>query len=137
MATFESLSGKIMRHLDLLGVLVSATNSMLKNAELGNFETVEQVAENRERLINIVRLLQDDIEEKLQSSKAHYKDSEMDVFRSWIQDVTILITKNDELDKHCLETLSKAKESTTQEISNVYKTRKQFQGYNLNNVKNR
>lgn len=137
MATFESLSGKIMRHLDLLGVLVSATNSMLKNAELGNFETVEQVAENRERLINIVRLLQDDIEEKLQSSKAHYKDSEMDVFRSWIQDVTILITKNDELDKQCLETLSKAKESTTQEISNVYKTRKQFQGYNLNNVKNR
>lgn len=137
MATFESLSGKIMRHLDLLGVLVSATNSMLKNAELGNFETVEQVAENRERLINIVRLLQDDIEEKLQNSKAHYKDSEMDVFRSWIQDVTILITKNDELDKQCLETLSKAKESTTQEISNVYKTRKQFQGYNLNNVKNR
>ncbi len=137
MANFDSLAGKIMRHLDLMNVLVDATQSMLKNSQSGNFESVEQIADNRERLINIVRLLQDEIESKLQSATTHYTSSEIDVFKSWISDVTEIVKKNDELDRQCLEELSQAKESTTREISNVYKTRKQFQGYNLNNTKTR
>ncbi|WP_412473983.1 hypothetical protein [Halobacteriovorax sp. YZS-1-1] len=120
-----------------MNVLVDATQSMLKNSQSGNFESVEQIADNRERLINIVRLLQDEIESKLQSATTHYTSSEIDVFKSWISDVTEIVKKNDELDRQCLEELSQAKESTTREISNVYKTRKQFQGYNLNNTKTR
>lgn len=128
---------KIMRHLDMLGLLVQSTQAMISSCNNGKYESVESIADNRERLINIVKLLQDDIENEIQSVKIQYNQDEMEIFKAWVNDVTELINYNAQLDEQCLELLAQAKNSTTQEISSVFKKRKQFQGYNLNNVKTR
>ncbi|EPZ50592.1 hypothetical protein M902_1387 [Bacteriovorax sp. BAL6_X] len=136
MATMEVFN-KITRHLDLMGLLVNSTKSMINSCQNSRYDLVEQISENRERLINIIRLLQDDIESELQNNKTVYPQEDMDIFKAWIGDVTELVQENQRLDKECLNLLAKAKESTTKEISTVFKKRQQFQGYNLNNVKNR
>ncbi len=128
---------KIMRHLDLLGLLINSTQAMISSCENGKFDIVDNIADNRERLINIIKLLQDDIESQLQSTKQHFNSDEMDIFKAWIEDVTNLVAENQKLDDECLELLDRAKNSTTEEIATVFKKKKQFQGYNLNNVKTR
>ncbi|MFG1500494.1 hypothetical protein ABMA70_09845 [Halobacteriovorax sp. XZX-3] len=136
MNTIE-IFNKITRHLDLLGLLVNSTKSMITSCNNGRFDLVDNISENRERLINIIRLLQDDIEAEIQNNKVIYPQEDIEIFKSWIQDVTELVHENQKLDDECLNLLSQAKESTTKEISTVFKKRQQFQGYNLNNVKNR
>ncbi|WP_412471041.1 hypothetical protein [Halobacteriovorax sp. RT-2-4] len=136
MDTIE-IFNKITRHLDLLGLLVNSTKSMITSCNNGRFDLVDNISENRERLINIIRLLQDEIEAEIQNNKVIYPQEDIEIFKSWIQDVTELVHENQKLDDECLNLLSQAKESTTKEISTVFKKRQQFQGYNLNNVKNR
>ena len=131
------INEKIMRHIDLLGLLIQSTEAMIASCKDGKYELVDSIAQNRERLINIVRLLQDDIESEIQNTKKQYTACEMEIFNSWIQDVTNLVNENQKLDDQCLDLLAKAKDTTTEEISTVFKSRKQFQGYNLNNVKSR
>ncbi|MGI4991339.1 hypothetical protein ACRXCV_01845 [Halobacteriovorax sp. GFR7] len=136
MANME-IFDKITRHLELMGLLVNSTKSMISSCHNGRYDLVEHISENRERLINIIRLLQDEIESELQNNKAIYPQEDMEIFKAWIGDVTELVQENQRLDEECLNLLAQAKESTTKEISTVFKKRQQFQGYNLNNVKNR
>lgn len=127
---------KIMQHIDLLSALTSASNALLTAAQNRKFEIVEQIVENRERLLNVIKTIQTNIEDDI--AKLHpgqVTREEIEILKSWSQEVNQIVMINDKLDRDSMILLEQQKEETTKEIATVFTNRQSFKGYDLSNVK--
>lgn len=126
----------IMQHMDLLEALTQATNSLLLAAQKAQVDTVWQITENRERLINIIRTIQTRIEDDIKELDLKTVQPEhLDIFRTWSQEVNQIIYLNDKVDQETTALLVDQKDQAQAEIGSVYKNRQSFKGYDLSNVK--
>ena len=127
---------RIMQHMDLLGGLTDASNGSLAAAKNGRIDLIEQITDNRERLISIIKTFQSGIEEDVTNLKAgDVTRAEIEILKTWSQEVNQIVLHNDNLDTEVLEALSDQKDQTTQEIASVFKNRQSVKGYNLSSVK--
>ncbi len=122
-------------HQSLLNKSVSLTEKMIKAAQKENIELVTELADNRQRLLDIINQAQADIEKKLEQNIGTRESSFIRKANSWISNTQIFIQEIARLDEILLEELNQVKENTIKEVSKVYKQKKSIQGYNLNNVK--
>lgn len=126
----------IMQHLDMLSGLTIASKSLLLATQKGDLNLVEQIVENRDRLVNIIKTVQTAIEDEIQNlDSSRVTAEEVNIIKSWGSDVNQIILLNDQIDKKIHENLSAIKDQTSQEISNVYKNRKAVGGYDMTSVK--
>ena len=133
---FESIYTQIMQHLALMDKVVTTSMQLYCAARNEDIHRVKLESDNRERLINIIRSLQSKVEDVITSLDIADATPELlDVLKCWSWDVNIWIEKINLLDNETMEVLASQKEKTTQEIATIYKSKEQFKGYNLNNVK--
>lgn len=127
---------RIMQHMDLLTGLTDASRGMLAAAKNGKVELIEQITDNRERLINIIRTFQSGIEADVKKLKAgDVTKAEIEVLKTWSQEVNQIVVLNDKIDQEVVQVLKEEKDKTTQEIASVFKNRQSVKGYNLSSVK--
>ena len=126
----------IMQHLDMLSGLTIASKSLLLATEKGDLNLVEQIVDNRDRLVNIIKTVQTAIEDEIQNlDSSKVTAEEVAIIKSWGADVNQIILLNDQIDKKIHENLSVIKDQTSQEIASVYKNRKAVNGYDMTSVK--
>jgi hypothetical protein len=130
------LYSQIMQHLDLLNALTRSTKLLLLSSQKRDINLIEQVTENRDRLINVIKTIQVSIENQINEINPRaYKPEHIDVFKSWSKEVNQIIQFNDQMDQECLALLEGQKEETTKEIATVYKNHQSIKGYDLSSVK--
>lgn len=129
----NNIKNDIERHIKLLNKTLEITETMSLEAKKGDVEEVHSLADNRERLLNIINGLQAEIETQL---KTITNDASLSlVARNWVSRTDISIKQIFELDDQVILALNDIKKQTSQEIGSVYKQKQSIRGYNLNNVK--
>ncbi len=127
---------RIMQHMDLLSALTESSNAILMAASKGSFNLVDEISDNRERLVNVIKTFQETIENDIGDLKAEdLTESNVDIIRTWANEVGEIVMLNDNLDRETTIILQGAKEETTKEIASVYKNRQSMKGYDLTSVK--
>lgn len=127
---------KIMGHLDLLESGIEVSQKMLKRAEFGDLERVEFLSGNRERLMSLISKSQEAVERELLEVGINQLQREVyDIAKSWAQDVTDWIQIIADYDNQILVALNQHKEKTKLQISESFKAKQQFKGYNLSSTK--
>lgn len=126
----------IMQHLDLLEALKSSTRSLNTAAKNAQVDLVWQITENRDRLINVIRTIQNRIEDDINAlDLASVSPNHLDILKTWSQEVNQIIYVNDKIDQETTALLVEQKDQTATEIASVYKNRQSHKGYDLSNVK--
>jgi hypothetical protein len=127
---------RIMQHMDLLTGLTDASRGLLAAATNGKVELIEQITDNRERLISIIKTFQSGIEDDVKKLKAgDVTRAEIEILKTWSNEVNQIVLLNDKIDQEVVTALTTQKEQTTQEIASVFKNRQSVKGYNLSSVK--
>lgn len=127
---------RIMQHMDLLTGLTDASRGLLAAATNGKVELIEQITDNRERLISIIKTFQSGIEDDVKKLKAgDVTTAEIEILKTWSNEVNQIVLLNDKIDQEVVTALTTQKEQTTQEIASVFKNRQSVKGYNLSSVK--
>jgi len=89
----------IMQHLDLLEALTNSSQGLLLAAQNGKVELVDQIIDNRERLINIIKKVQTNVEEEIGALDLKTVTPEhIQIFKTWSQEVNQIVYVNDKLD---------------------------------------
>ena len=126
----------IITHLELLEALTKFSELLVNAAEERKFSVIEEITENRGRLLEIIKELQEGIENEIESlDVSAITQDELDIIRSWEQDVNKLVKRNDHSDQVSTEILERLKEETTKDIVTTFKNRQLFKGYDLSNLK--
>ncbi|EQC44857.1 hypothetical protein M899_0105 [Bacteriovorax sp. BSW11_IV] len=132
----DKLAQLIMRHIDLIDGANRLTNSILNAAKKGDVDTLVNDSDNRDRLISVLDRFQKFVEEEIGNIKSNEVSKELvDILKTWSYEVSAWASKTDEIDQQTLQLLEAQKEETTKEIATIFKSRQQFSGYNLNNLK--
>jgi hypothetical protein len=97
------------------------TRECLKYSEEENVEKVLSLLDERERVINILENLS--------------KDETLALNQELITQLNQVINKIQEQDDVILQKLASLKDKMHLEIAKVFKTKENFKGYNLNNLK--
>jgi len=127
---------RIMQHMDLLTGLTDASRGLLAAAKNGRVDLIEEITDNRERLISIIKTFQSGIENDVKKLKAgDISRAEIEILKTWSQEVNQVVLLNDQIDQDALEALNTEKDKTTQEIASVFKNHQSIKGYNLTSVK--
>ncbi|MDD0854631.1 hypothetical protein HBN50_16075 [Halobacteriovorax sp. GB3] len=132
----EKLTSLLMRHIDLMDASIRSTNKLLTAASKGDISSIEEESDNRERLIKVIDRFQKFIEEEIQQLAGSQIDATgIDILKTWAYEVHKWVDKTERLDQEISEQLESLREETSKEISTIFKSRQQFKGYNLNNLK--
>ncbi len=132
----DSLYELLMIHIDLLDYAKTLSFRILKLSNKGSIEELEIIVANRNRLVSIISEVQTKIEDLIsQFDIRKVKNSDIEIFKSWSNDVNSWVRVVDEIDKKTLEDLEEAKEQTCKEILTVSNQKKAIGGYNLNDTK--
>jgi hypothetical protein len=132
----ERLLTAIMRHLTFVDRVNEISLIMLRSALGGETAILADHAENRTRLINTVEKFQNNVEEKINALEPSKINPELvEILQAWVNDVANWVALTDEIDTETSEILENLRQQTTQEIGNLHRSRSQFRGYNLSNVK--
>lgn len=132
----HNLDGLISRHLQMMDEILKSTRKMLDFAVNQETEKVTEESQNRERMINIVAHLQNQIDQALRS----YADTRVPEeikkrLAGWSKLFNIKNSIINKEDEKIINLLEKSKKDTTQEIKKNSKNKKSIKGYNLNNTK--
>lgn len=125
----------IMRHLTLLDSGEDASRKIFEAACRSDIDLVHFEMGNRDRVIKLIKLFQHNVEEYLNELPS--KDltgTTMELIKLWSNDLNRWVEKVEKIDMETSEILEGQKESTTREISTVFKNSENLKGYNLNNV---
>ena len=114
--------------IDFLEKAYNLTTQALKLVQNNQFEELNQVLNNRERIINII----DSLSEQLALHQRNREPSEYEAFNNQLNQVIQKIQSIDEIITNCLE---HEKNKTQFEIAKTFKNKENFRGYNLNNIK--
>lgn len=104
------------------------TVASLKLAQSKNFEELVKVLDNRERAINIVQSLSENL-------ALHQKNKPKEAYVDFNNQVSQVIEKIHSMDEIVMTCLEHEKEKTQFEIAKTFKNKENFRGYNLNKIK--
>ncbi|MBY0413324.1 MAG: hypothetical protein K2Q18_04130 [Bdellovibrionales bacterium] len=127
----NDLFENIQEHLCLLELAVASSQKIKAHSIIENVDAVSNEADNRERLVNVLNVVQQKIEEQInQLNAALLTADDIGILKSWFQDLSTFSEKMIELDKETVEILAQQKEDTTKEIAHLFKNKEMFKGYN-------
>ncbi len=132
----NSILKEIMTYTVLMDAVSDSSNKILHACSKNNIDAIVFESENRDRQTNILGHIQQSIDQKIM----FYFKREKNIFlvellKLWQLEINFWIKNINKVDKEILTKLDLFKDQTTQEISTVFKTKEQFKGYNLNNVR--
>ena len=104
------------------------TVSSLKLAQAKDFDQLVKVLDNRERAINIVQSMSENL-------ALHQKNKEQETYIDFNNQVSQVIDKIHSIDEIVMTCLAHEKEKTQFEIAKTFKNKENFRGYNLNKIK--
>ncbi|MBC7429707.1 MAG: hypothetical protein H7336_13910 [Bacteriovorax sp.] len=132
----NDLFENIQQHLSMLDLALHCSQKITSLASLENLDGVISETDNRERLVNIIGVIQQKIENQInQLNAAELKEADILILKAWFQDLSTWSDKMIELDKETVELLSQQKEETTKEIAHIFKNKEMFKGYNNSSKK--
>lgn len=135
MATANDIFELIDFHKHLLNDAIAITQRLLDSASEGDATKCEHLADNRERLVNLISITQSKIENLLnQLPQTALTHSFIDQLRAWQTHLKLSIAEITNLDRKIVELLQDAKDDTTKEIRDIFKSKEMFKGYNLTDV---
>jgi len=122
---------EIQSHMDLLDRALFSSAQIAKHAEEKDLDSVVNETENRERIMNVISSIQSNIENKInQLNAALLNPSDIDILKTWFNDLHIWSEKMISLDRLTVEQLSQQKDETTKEIAHLFKNKEIIKGYN-------
>ena len=104
------------------------TKKSLKLAQAKNFDELVKVLDNRERAINIVQSMSENL-------ALHQKNKEEETYIAFNNQVSQVINQIHGIDDIVMTCLEHEREKTKFEIAKTFKNKENFKGYNLNKVK--
>lgn len=104
------------------------TKVSLKLAQTKNFDELMKVLDNRERAINIVQSMSENL-------ALHQKNEKQETYIAFNNQVNQVISQIHSIDEIVMTCLEHEKEKTQFEIAKSFKNKENFKGYNLNKVK--
>lgn len=104
------------------------TKVSLKLAQAKNFDELVKVLDNRERAINIVQSMSENL-------SMYQKNKEQESYIAFNNQVNQVIEQIHSMDEIVMACLAHEKEKTQFEIAKTHKNKENFKGYNLNKVK--
>lgn len=124
----------IQYHLSLLEKCFKLTENILLSTTSMNIDQINDLIDNRHRLIEIITKVQTNIETKIErhSNECMHKDS-ISIVKSWFLDLQTISSYIQDIDKLIILKLSNEREQTTQEISSLFKNKNKIKGYLINN----
>ncbi|MBL6988941.1 MAG: hypothetical protein ISR65_04150 [Bacteriovoracaceae bacterium] len=132
----QEIISQIMRHLSLMDRVTDISHNIYKAAEAGDIEYIIRETSNKDRLINIIHALQNQIEEQISCIRSIVAAKEMmSLVVVWNEDLNKWLSDIEHIDKSVISLLEEEKNKTQKEISKNYKTKVQFKGYNLKDVR--
>lgn len=114
--------------IEFLQKAYELTTSALKLAQEKEFEQLNIVLENRERVINIIDSLS-------QQLSLYQKNADQELVNKFNNQVSQVINKINTIDEIMTECLEHEKSKTQFEIAKTFKNKENFKGYNLNSIK--
>lgn len=124
----ETLNSKLINHLTLLEAILQSSAKILEFTKKEMIDEISFETENKGRLIKRLSVIQLEIEKDAAKIPS-------DLLTLWRTDYNSILRKIDELTMQTLAELNQIKESTSKEISIVYKNRQSLKGYNLNDLR--
>ena len=125
MNEMQEIQKNLISFLDKAYALTIKSLKLVQNQE---FEELNTVLANRERAINII----DSLSQNLSMFQSKMEQNEFNEFNTQVSQVIEKINGIDEIVMSCLE---HEKNKTQFEIAKSFKSKENFKGYNLNNVK--
>ena len=105
------------------------TTQALKSAQAGDFDALVNILDNRERAINIVQSLSENL-------ALHQKNSEeQELVKQFNSQVNLIIEKIHSMDEIIQTCLEHERDKTQFEIAKTFKNKENFKGYNLNKIR--
>lgn len=104
------------------------TVTSLKLAQSKNFDELVKVLDNRERAINIVQSMSENL-------ALHQKNKAQETYVDFNNQVNQVIEKIHSIDEIVMTCLDHEKEKTQFEIAKTFKNKENLRGYNLNKIK--
>lgn len=127
----NDLFGNIQNHLSMLDLALSSSRKIAAFAKLENLDAVVSETDNRERLVNVIGQIQSTIENQInQLNAALLQAEDINILKSWFNDMSIWSDRMIEVDRETVEILSQQKDDTTKEIAHLFKNKELFKGYN-------
>jgi hypothetical protein len=127
----DTLWENIQLHLSMLDLAVNSSQKIKNAAKSDNLDHVVSETENRERIVNVVELIQKKVENQINLLHPHdITSDELLILKAWFQDLNMLAEKMVTIDREAVEYLSQQKEDTTKEIAMIYKNKEVFKSYN-------
>ncbi|MBC7714116.1 MAG: hypothetical protein H7177_12305 [Rhizobacter sp.] len=132
----NDLFENIQQHLSMLDLALHCSQKIFSLAKLENLDGVISETDNRERLVNVIGMIQQKIENQInQLNAAELQEADILILKSWFQDLSTWSDKMIALDRETVELLSQQKEDTTKEIAHIFKNKEMFKGYNNSSKK--
>lgn len=133
------------QHTKLQEDLVIITDIILNLAAVKEVNEIIKHTENRQRLVNVLELTQQKIEEIINHLSFLFRDlsgeksQEIPEFihflKNWHQQFTEQVIKIDDKDREIVKLLENEKDETLKGLAAIFKNKENFRGYNLGNVK--
>ncbi|MFZ8999790.1 MAG: hypothetical protein ACO20H_00675 [Bacteriovoracaceae bacterium] len=134
----ESITMKIMIHLDYLDSLENATQQILRAGESESMDGLGHLTENRERLINILKnyqtILLTEIKHFIEETKPADEETK-GILRSWGLDTNQILERTKVLEKNVSQTLENKRTELKKGIIDIQNEKKLTAKYNLSSVK--
>ncbi|MEI8346868.1 MAG: hypothetical protein WCG27_05345 [Pseudomonadota bacterium] len=131
----ESVLSLIQYHLNLIDSVSHISKQILLATKEANVEQANAGAENRQRLLNLMGMIQIKTDQILQESNRRTSEHLSEVLKLWAYDFNLWATEINRIDEEITDNLSLLKDQTTQELGHLFQNKEKFKGYNLNNLK--
>lgn len=126
----------IQSHLSYLELALQTAEAMFRATKSNEVETVSNLADNFERLLNIISHTQKSIEQQIYIlDPKEVRMDHLEILRMWVQEVNLLTEKINRVDEETLENLGQLKDQTGAEIASVFANKEKIRGYAFNSVK--
>ena len=118
----ETLFDNIQEHLTMLDLAVGSSEKIRNFAKNENVDGVVSETENRERIVNIVALIQRKVEEQINIlNPSDINQDGLLILKAWFHDLSILTERMLVCDRETVEYLGQQKDDTTKEIALIFK----------------
>lgn len=135
MATNQDIIELVEFHKHLLDDALKVSQNLLEASKEGNAKAADELATNRERLVNVITLTQNKIENLLGNiSQANLNMIFIEQLKAWQNHLKMVVGEISNIDQEIVNYLVSAKDEVSKEISDVFKNKEMFKGYNLKNV---
>lgn len=130
----ELLLTKVREFIDLIEKNLQLTGLIEQAIANKEWEKVGSLVENRERSVDVISNSQEKIEELVAKFGRNLDQESIQVIRVWAESTQNWIDRTALHDQNILVGLESEKEQTVQEIAQIFKSKRAFKGYSLNDV---